>query len=321
VPTWSFLQMGEEAQFQGNLGYDDDPSRAYAWDSTVANHRRPAVGDIAVVRDSDAAVGIGRINEITQTPQIPKVRRRCPNCGSTGFKRRATRELPYRCGACAEEFATPREEELLVTRYVARYAGDWWPLDETVTASDLRPAYMSRADQHSIRELDEERLCGVLTRGGWDAQPWRIVGRRSHEVPGGWRSGTGRWRRGQAEYRRDLLRRDGAVCAISGPQPPRALDAAHWVPFRSTGRHRLDLGMLLRRDLHALLDSYDISIDVVAWSVRVNPALDRYPDIARYDGAPVLVAQSALAGAVIAEHYKVAMALWDDSDGNARQPS
>jgi hypothetical protein len=171
MKAWSFLQLGPEAQFQGNSGYDDDLAKRYQWDSTVPNHGSVGSGDVAVVRNSSTALGLARIAAVDLRSGVPKIRRRCPRCSSTGFKRRQTIAPAFRCAVCHEEFDRPREEKITVDEYVARYDRGWWPLSRP--ARELERAYLAHAKQHSIRELDPDELAAILLKWGFPVWPWQ----------------------------------------------------------------------------------------------------------------------------------------------------
>jgi hypothetical protein len=162
--AWSFLHMGGLSQFEGNLGYTDRIDRFYEWDSTVANHGRVDERDLAVLRDANHLLGLGWLERIEHEPNVPKVRRRCPRCGSTGFKRRSTLRPPFRCSRCRAEFTEPSEEEVRVTRSVGHYGSSWWPLLTPVNRRAAAAIYLSKAHQHSIREVDAGRLRELLER-------------------------------------------------------------------------------------------------------------------------------------------------------------
>jgi putative restriction endonuclease len=49
-------------------------------------------------------------------------------------------------------------------------------------------------------------------------------------------------------------------CAITGERTLPALEAAHIKPYAQSGEHRLDNGLLLRRDLHALFDDGYVTV-------------------------------------------------------------
>ena len=62
-------------------------------------------------------------------------------------------------------------------------------------------------------------------------------------------------RLGQGEFRIAVTDAYGRRCAITGERTLPALDAAHIVPYSEDGEHRVDNGLLLRKDLHALFDA------------------------------------------------------------------
>lgn len=84
-------------------------------------------------------------------------------------------------------------------------------------------------------------------------------------------------RRGQREFRDKLLAAYGGRCAITGCRVPDVLEAAHIHPYRGAETNHVANGLLLRADLHTLLDCGLLAIDpdglrlVVAPSVRASP--------------------------------------------------
>jgi predicted restriction endonuclease len=82
-------------------------------------------------------------------------------------------------------------------------------------------------------------------------------------------------REGQARFRTELLGAYANQCALSDADAPRALEAAHILPF--LGRHSQDVrnGLLLRSDLHTLFDDGLLKIEPRALTVEVHPTLRR----------------------------------------------
>ena len=136
-----------DRQHRGNEGYDDEPSRYYTWDSTVANHRGPAIDDLCVVRDSRGVLGISQIDKVDREEGAEKVRQRCPECGSTALKGRTTMRPEYRCSDCKAEFDQPDEEEIEITRYRAHYERSWLAIEGAVTAGEPRRALFGHVDK------------------------------------------------------------------------------------------------------------------------------------------------------------------------------
>jgi DNA-directed RNA polymerase subunit RPC12/RpoP len=290
---WSFLVVDEgDRQHRGNEGYDDEPSRYYSWDSTVANHRGPHPGDLCLVRDSRGVLGISQIDAIDRTDGAEKIRQRCPKCGSTALKQRKTVAPAYRCSNCKAEFDQPDEEPIEITRYRADYVRSWLAIEGAVKAEDLEAScYLSRSKQHAIRLVDLSALSRllasrqVLVGRDW----WRGGGViELPEIPAGRRRRTVFGRIGQHEFRRRLLERFGPVCAFTGPQPPDSLHAAHVTPYATDPRHELAGGLLLRADLHSLFDLHLITIDSDLL-VRIDPSLRKYRELSRLDGATLRI--------------------------------
>ncbi|SAK74994.1 hypothetical protein AWB76_04839 [Caballeronia temeraria] len=87
-------------------------------------------------------------------------------------------------------------------------------------------------------------------------------------------------RRGQAEFRRRLLRTYGC-CAMSGCTVPEALEAAHIVPYQGPGTNHVANGLLLRADLHTLFDLGLLAVDHVTLTILVSTQLNgtEYADL------------------------------------------
>jgi putative restriction endonuclease len=61
-------------------------------------------------------------------------------------------------------------------------------------------------------------------------------------------------RLGQGSFRVLVTDAYGRRCAVTSERTLPALDAAHIKPYAESGEHRVDNGLLLRRDIHALFD-------------------------------------------------------------------
>lgn len=96
-----------------------------------------ALGDLAVVRDNRIVFGIGWIDSIEVVPGR-KIRYRCPNCTSTHFKTRSTKQPTHRCAACTVEFDDPAQEEFTVQVFTANYSRTWRLADRPVTGAGAR---------------------------------------------------------------------------------------------------------------------------------------------------------------------------------------
>lgn len=201
-------------------------------------------------------------------------------------------EPTYKCSRCMAEFDEPDEEMIPVTFYRADYARSWVSVGGAVTAAELEAeCYLSKAKQHAIRPLDPEALRELAARREVriGSQWWRRGGNvEPPEIPGGHRELTALGRIGQGEFRRQLLMRFGPVCAFTGPQPEKSLQAAHVIPYAKSARHELAGGLLLRADLHRLFDVGLITVDGDL-RVRIDPSLSSFPELSRLDGSALKI--------------------------------
>jgi hypothetical protein len=167
--AWSLLTLTATAH--GVMTYPDELGARYVYDSMVPNGRYIAVGDLAVVRDNKLVFGAGWIDSIQVTPGR-KIRLRCPNCGTTDFKIRLTRDPRYRCAKCHIEFDNPVEEELEVEVFSANYGRTWRLADRPFPARLLDTAYTAKAQQNAIRRLDGSRLRRLFEDHLVTGEPW-----------------------------------------------------------------------------------------------------------------------------------------------------
>jgi hypothetical protein len=94
-------------------------------------------------------------------------------------------------------------------------------------------------------------------------------------------------RRGQAEFRLNLLAAYGRRCAVTGSAVVDLLEAAHIVPHAEETDYRVTNGFVLRADIHTLYDLRLLSIDERC-AIHVSKAL-RGSEYWRYNGASLAV--------------------------------
>ncbi|MEV6430095.1 HNH endonuclease signature motif containing protein [Nocardia sp. NPDC051463] len=116
-----------------------------------------------------------------------------------------------------------------------------------------------------------------------------------------------RVRKGQDKFRESLLQRDGLVCAVTGPCPAKALEAAHLRAFATHGTHDPDEGLLLRADIHSLFDAGLIAVDPTTMKVVVAPALKGYPGYAGLQDVSISPGPFAKA---LADHHQEVASAW-----------
>ncbi|WP_342660399.1 hypothetical protein Rruber_00233 [Rhodococcus ruber] len=273
--AWLFTSITGTTSWQSNTGYDDVLGTQYPYDSGVAYHLQVQAGDVILIREDDVVMGVSRIDQI-DTMQGMKRRRRCPGCGRTGIEARV-RTADYVCTHkdCRRRFPDPDEVDEPVTKYIARYSTQWQALDGAISFSQLEP-WLSGVAQNAIRpcSLDaiDDLLAGVnvsLPETNTPVPPLPISGgRRLTEIQA---------RVGQGKFRTALLRKYGLSCAVTGPCPAEALEAAHLIPFAKHETHDVDSGLLLRSDIHRLLDAGSLAINPDTGAVELSAELLNYP--------------------------------------------
>lgn len=80
-------------------------------------------------------------------------------------------------------------------------------------------------------------------------------------------------RRGQPEFRRQLLAIYSARCIITGSDAEPALEAAHITPYRGVETNHPSNGLLLRADIHTLFDLKLLTIEPSTATVLLAPSL------------------------------------------------
>ena len=81
-------------------------------------------------------------------------------------------------------------------------------------------------------------------------------------------------RRGQPEFRRNLMRAYGRKCAVSGCSVPQVLEAAHIMPYMGSHTNHVQNGLLLRADLHTLFDLGLLHIAPETYTLVVSSLLE-----------------------------------------------
>ena len=112
-------------------------------------------------------------------------------------------------------------------------------------------------------------------------------------------------RTGQGKFRQELLAKYRNVCAFSGEAPEEALEACHLSAFKEQGRHEIDNGLLLRRDLHRLFDLGLILVNPDTERIVVSEEIGEYATYAQLHDQPLKVAVSADQREWLLEHWEL----------------
>jgi hypothetical protein len=314
--AWSFLtKSDEERSWSANQGYDDVVDVHYSYDSHVPNCQRVAVGDIAIVRANDWVAGWGVIEFIEVTPNALKEIHRCPNCNTTNHRSRQRLTPKNLCNLCAHGFS---DEEMIigfevVTNYRAYYANTWVEAARPVDFHELAALQRSSGTFNAIRPIETDRLPEFLARlSGRDVDLHSdIPDAEITVILGGHTEGIVRRRRGQREFRFKLMERFGENCAFSGPQPPQVLEAAHLYSYALKPEHRVDGGLLLRRDYHSLFDAKLLAVNPSSFKIELAPRLSSFESYRNLEGRPLRVDTDRLPSIdLLADHYEQAQRIF-----------
>lgn len=288
TPTrcWLVLTFGDDRSHAGNLGYEDNPNAVYRYDSDVQNHMRVKVGDIFLIRERHALLGVASIGEIRAKDQT-KTRQRCPVCGTAKLAERTTSRPRFRCMR-GHEFDDPTREEDRCTAYEAEFASFVGAAD-AVPLSALRAACPRYTSQASIQLIEPDAIRWGLEAVAPNAAALLPVTASaevvaltadadandedlpSHADEREVVNRTIRLRRGQAAFRRALAARYGARCMVSGCELFDIVEAAHIAPYRGAADNATVNGLLLRSDLHTLFDLDLLGVDPQSLQVQFHP--------------------------------------------------
>jgi hypothetical protein len=99
-------------------------------------------------------------------------------------------------------------------------------------------------------------------------------------------------RRGQARFRKMLLKAYKGSCAMTGCELEPVLEAAHIHPYQGDETDVVSNGLLLRADIHTLFDLGLIWIEPTSLSIRTSDRLKTCSEYASLDGKPLALPES-----------------------------
>ncbi len=162
MKAWLLVSVpNEQRTYGGNIGYRDDATRVYQYDSNVPNSAGPAVGDLAIIRDHQSILGSAFIEKITSSEGVKSLQR-CPACRATKLKRRRKETPLYRC-ECGATFDTPAADQLPCRVHEADFGDTFSPLARSVSKQQIWDAAVRLNKQFSILELDVVRTVSQIT--------------------------------------------------------------------------------------------------------------------------------------------------------------
>ncbi len=252
--------------------------------------------------DKSVLLGISVIDAI-ERQEATKTVMKCRFCEKSTLYRRRNVSPKFRCYGCKKAFDEPVTVVQPVLQYRARYDAEWIDLTSTLLAPEIRPLCVSPRSQLSLRPIVWSSLMAALRHRVTDRVHRQIPLDNSSVAREGHREIRTRARIGQSDFREKLLERFGENCALTGPTPPAALEAAHLYSYASVGKHHLHGGLLLRRDVHRLFDRGDLAIHPDRLSIDADPSLRTYKNYSPLHGRKLHVEVEPQHRAWIERHW------------------
>lgn len=299
---WLCLSKPTEEHGRIGEGYDDVLGESYVWTADLQNGRSIQAGDVIAIWDGARLLGVSRIEGAIEEFDGLRVSYSCPQCDSADVRFRKSESPRCRCAKCFWVGDSPIQKTTPRKYRRAAYAAGWCELRRHVSAEECRSLAKRPKSQHSIRELDLNRLEVTLeSEDGIVLEPFR---RRNPTMNGGHVLRTVRTRKGQGPFRVRMLQKYSSTCAFTGSNHDSALEAAHLYRYADVGEHFEDGGLLLRSDIHKLFDRGLLAVNPKTHSIDLHPDLSHHPSYANLAGKPLQVKVPAGAKRWLALHWE-----------------
>ena len=307
------MKSDDARSWKSNRGYDDHAGMYYSYDSNVGRCNQVKIGDMVIVREDEHVAGWAIVESIEVTPNALKEISRCPNCRKTNHYRRTTMVPANKCNSCGTQFG---DNEMFVTNetvtsFRAYYANTWTEAARPFDRKSLESFISTRDTFNAIRPVETSRLPELLDAISGGACDIGFELSQADLIIGGHTETIVRRRRGQREFRFQLMEKFGETCAMTGGQPPQVLEAAHLYSYASVGEHYADGGLLLRRDMHSLFDAHLLTVDPRNWRIKTSPRLEQFQTYCSLDGAELQLPTNLRPRRELIEvHFDTAMRLF-----------
>jgi len=249
---WICISKDPETTVRADDGYFDSIGESYEWVSKLPYGLDIQVGDYILIRDSNYLVGFSVIEQI-EVSHKAREKNLCPKCKIAKVRLRRTMQPKYACGSCGYEFDQPIVESIIQEHRRAIYGAGWVQLEQD---DRTRQAWKSLSktprSQHSMQPINVESF--VVFSSQLSKLEIANFQARTINLKSGHKLSTVRTRVGQSAFRSSLFKTYGNVCAATGENHPKGLEAAHLYSYSSEGKHHSDGGLLLRRDIHHFFD-------------------------------------------------------------------
>jgi len=292
---WLLLTCPEESTYTGNLGYDDQTSEKYLYDSSVPNHLQLKEGDLAVLRDKKNLLGLARIERIEKS-EGKKRRFRCPSCSkTTNIVPRKNMKPKYRCVKCGETFDIPNSQDEDCYKFTAYFGNSFISAEGAVSIKVLKDSCIRKSKQNAMQLLDSELIKPILLEKAPQLRGLLFTDYLLDDIKADDAEDENsknkpellydsiikdyhkilfqqiRARRGQSQFRNALRECYGNTCMVTGCQLMDIIEAAHILPYCNSENNHPENGLLLRTDLHTLFDLDLFGIDPESLKITFHP--------------------------------------------------
>ncbi len=271
---WICISKDPETTVRADDGYLDSIGDSYEWVSKLPHGNEIQVGDFILIRDSNHLIGFSVIEDI-QISQKNRENTLCPKCNVAKVRERRTKTPRYLCMNCRYEFEQPIVLSILQEHRRAIYGAGWVQLDQDGrTFQAWKTLSSTPRSQHSMQPLNLDAF--LLFTSGMSKLDLASFQARSVPIKGGHKLRTVKTRVGQNAFRSSLFKTYGSVCAATGENHPKGLEAAHLYSYSTEGKHHSDGGLLLRRDIHHFFDKGLIAVNPSTGLINVHSDLYQY---------------------------------------------
>jgi len=256
---WICISKDPRTTVRADDGYLDSIGDSYEWVSKLPFGIEIKIGDFILIRDSNHLIGFSVIEQIEISHKV-REQNLCPKCKIAQVRERKAKLPKYLCANCGYEFEQPKVESSILEHRRAVYGAGWVQLDQdSRTLQAWKTLSKTPKSQHSMQPLNLEKF-SLFTNGVSKLDLASFIARTT-PIQGGHKLRTVKTRVGQSAFRSSLFKTYGNVCAATGENHPKGLEAAHLYSYSTEGKHHSDGGLLLRRDIHHFFDKGLIAIN------------------------------------------------------------
>ena len=271
---WICISKDPETTVRADDGYLDSIGDSYEWVSKLPFGKEIQVGDFILIRDSNHVVGFSIIEDIEISLKA-REKNICPNCKIAQVRERKTKRPKYFCANCQDEFEQPLVESSIQEHRRAVYGAGWVQLEQdSHTFQAWKRLSRTPRSQHSMQPLNLQEF--LIFTSELSKLDLVVFEARTSSISDGHKIRTVKTRIGQSAFRSSLLKTYGNVCAATGVNHPKGLEAAHLYSYSAEGKHHSDGGLLLRRDIHHFFDRGLIAINPKTTLINLHEDLFLY---------------------------------------------